>query len=167
VSEERGLTYARAARHLLRQDPEVLVIGEIRDDETARIAFRAALTGHLLISTLHAGSCRGVFDRLLLLGIDASSLAATSGLVLNQRLLRRRCSECRGEGCATCLGTGYRGRVPAVESLAIDAQVRRALHAGELELLQPQISIETAARQLVEEGATDRREYERVIGHAP
>ena len=89
VNEARGLDFATAARHLLRQDPQVLVIGEIRDEETANIAVRAALTGHLVISTLHAGSCKGVFERLLVLCGDHSAVAASVDLVLNQRLLRR------------------------------------------------------------------------------
>src|SRR5213075_231642 len=70
VNEARGLDFAKAARHLLSQDPQVLMIGEIRDDETARLAVRAALTGHQVISTLHAGSCAGVWERLLLLCSD-------------------------------------------------------------------------------------------------
>ena len=89
VHEARGLDFARASRHLLRQDPQVLVMGEIRDEETANLAVRAALTGHLVISTLHAGSCKGVFDRLLVLCRDHSAIASSVELVLNQRLLRR------------------------------------------------------------------------------
>jgi type II secretory ATPase GspE/PulE/Tfp pilus assembly ATPase PilB-like protein len=96
INEVRGLSFATAARHLLRQDPQVLVIGEIRDEETANIAVRAALTGHLVISTLHAGSCKGVFERLLVLCKDHSAVAACVELVLNQRLLRRVCVECSG-----------------------------------------------------------------------
>src|SRR4029079_4289123 len=82
VSEARGLDFAKAARHLLRQDPQVLVIGEIRDEETANIAIRAALTGHLVISTLHAGSCKGVFERLTVLCADRSAIAASVSLIL-------------------------------------------------------------------------------------
>src|SRR5213078_1998525 len=88
VNEVLGLDFAKAARHLLRQDPQVLVIGEIRDEETVNIAVRAALTGHLVISTLHAGSCKGVFERLLVLCADHSAVAAAVELVLNQRLVR-------------------------------------------------------------------------------
>jgi type II secretory ATPase GspE/PulE/Tfp pilus assembly ATPase PilB-like protein len=90
VNEARGLDFARAARHLLRQDPQALVIGEIRDEETANIAVRAALTGHLVISTLHAGTCKGVFERLLVLCADQSAVASSAELVLN-RLVRRLC----------------------------------------------------------------------------
>ena len=98
VNEARGLTFAMAARHLLRQDPQVLVIGEIRDEETANIAVRAALTGHLVIATLHAGSCKGVFERLQVLCADHSAVASAIELVLNQRLIRRVCQSCRGSG---------------------------------------------------------------------
>src|SRR5437764_831039 len=109
VNQPLGLDFAKAARHLLRQDPQVLVIGEIRDEETANIAVRAALTGHLVISTLHAGSCQGVFERLLVLCADHSAVAASVELVLNQRLLRRLCPACSAKGCPGCLFTGYRG----------------------------------------------------------
>ena len=89
VNEAIGLDFARAARHLLRQDPQVLIIGEIRDEATAQLAVRAGLTGHLVISTLHAGSCRGVFERLLAMCADHSAVASAVELVLNQRLIRK------------------------------------------------------------------------------
>ena len=98
VSEPRGLDFAKAARHLLRQDPQVLVIGEIRDEETANIAVRAALTGHQVIATLHAGSCRGVFERLHVMCRDHSAVASAVELVLNQRLIRKVCAACSGTG---------------------------------------------------------------------
>jgi general secretion pathway protein E len=101
VSEARGLDFAKAARHLLRQDPQVLVIGEIRDEETANIAVRAALTGHQVIATLHAGSCRGVFERLLVMTRDHSAVTSAVELVLNQRLIRRICTACSGTGSAS------------------------------------------------------------------
>ena len=96
VNEAIGLDFARAARHLLRQDPQVLIIGEIRDEATAQLAVRAGLTGHLVISTLHAGSCRGVFERLLVMCADHSAVASAVELVLNQRLIRKLCSACDG-----------------------------------------------------------------------
>src|SRR5437016_5335759 len=102
VNEARGLTFACAARHLLRQDPQVLVIGEMRDEETVNLTVRAALTGHLVISTLHAGSCKGVFERLMVMCPDHYAVASAVALVLNQRLIRRLCSACAGGGCATC-----------------------------------------------------------------
>jgi peroxiredoxin len=99
VNEAIGLDFARAARHLLRQDPQVLIIGEIRDEATAQLAVRAGLTGHLVISTLHAGSCKGVFERLLVMCADHSAVASAVELVLNQRLIRKLCSACDGAGC--------------------------------------------------------------------
>jgi type II secretory ATPase GspE/PulE/Tfp pilus assembly ATPase PilB-like protein len=164
VNEARGLDYARAARHLLRQDPQVLVLGEIRDDETAVIAVRAALTGHLVISTLHAGSCAGVFERLAAFCPDMSAIAGSVQLVLNQRLVRRLCEKCHREGCGTCLQTGYRGRMPLAEFLRVTPELRRSIATREWERLEAKPSLLEAAARLVEEGITDRREVERVLG---
>ncbi|HSU57627.1 MAG TPA: GspE/PulE family protein [Candidatus Dormibacteraeota bacterium] len=164
VNEARGLDFAKAARHLLRQDPQVLVLGEIRDEETANIAIRAALTGHLVISTLHAGSCKGVFERLLVLCRDHSAVASCVELVLNQRLVRRLCEECAGGGCSACLYTGYKGRVAMVELLRVEKALRSRIAAGELEGLKPRPSLAESGAILVQSGVTDRREIERVLG---
>jgi len=164
VNEARGLDFATAARHLLRQDPQVLVIGEIRDEETANIAVRAALTGHLVISTLHAGSCKGVFERLLVLCGDHSAVAASTELVLNQRLLRRVCPACSGKGCPGCLMTGYRGRMPLVEWLRINDPMRSRLTAQDLEGLTAQPSLVIGAQTLVRAGVTNEAEVNRVLG---
>ncbi len=164
VNEARGLDFAKAARHLLRQDPQVLVIGEIRDEETANIAVRAALTGHLVISTLHAGSCRGVFERLLVLCSDHSAVASSLELVLNQRLLRRRCAECSGKGCPACLSTGYRGRLPLVEWLRLNDSFRRHIATRDLDGLVARPALAESARALVKAGLTDETEVNRVLG---
>ncbi len=164
VNEPRGLTFAMAARHLLRQDPQVLVIGEIRDEETANIAVRAALTGHLVITTLHAGSCRGVFERLQVLCADHSAVASAVELVFSQRLIRRVCRQCRGAGCAACLQTGYQGRVPLVEWLKADQTLRGAIRRQELAQIAPQQSLETSSRELLRSGVTNDAEYERIFG---
>jgi type II secretory ATPase GspE/PulE/Tfp pilus assembly ATPase PilB-like protein len=164
VNEARGLDFAKAARHLLRQDPQVLVIGEIRDEETANICVRAALTGHLVISTLHAGSCQGVFERLLVLCKDHSAVASSVELVLNQRLLRRLCSSCAGRGCTDCLGTGYRGRLPLLESLRLDNVARRLLASGHSDDLAAKPSLEDRGRAMVESGVTNLAELQRVLG---
>src|SRR5262249_5581180 len=142
INEARGLDFAKAARHLLRQDPQVLVIGEIRDEETANICLRAGLTGHLVISTLHAGSCKGVFERLQVLCRDPSAVASSLELVLNQRLLRRLCSHCAGRGCPHCLSTGYRGRLPLVETVRVDASARQLIASGRAEELVAHPSLE-------------------------
>jgi type II secretory ATPase GspE/PulE/Tfp pilus assembly ATPase PilB-like protein len=164
VNEPRGLDFARAARHLLRQDPQVLVIGEIRDEETANIAVRAALTGHLVISTLHAGSCQGVFERLLVLCPDHSAVASSVELVLNQRLVRKICSQCSGKGCAACLQTGYRGRLPLVEWVRVTSAVRHKIVAKELETLEAAPPLAERARAFIHENLTDGKEIERVLG---
>ena len=164
VSEPRGLDFAKAARHLLRQDPQALVIGEIRDEETAEIAVRAALTGHLVISTLHAGSCRGVLERLLVLCADRSAIAASVDLVLNQRLMRRLCLKCLGTGCAECLRTGYQGRAPVVEWLRINDASRAQIRSRDLQSIAPAQALEQSARELLQRGITNEPERERVFG---
>ena len=164
INEEQGLDFAKAARHLLRQDPQVLAIGEIRDEETANIAIRAALTGHLVISTLHAGSCKGVFERLLVLCSDASAVASSTELVLNQRLLRRLCKECSGTGCASCLNTGYRGRLPVVELLRLNEGWRRRISTRDLDEIAASPSLADRARDLVKAHLTNQAEVERVLG---
>jgi type II secretory ATPase GspE/PulE/Tfp pilus assembly ATPase PilB-like protein len=164
VSEARGLGFAKAARHLLRQDPQVLVIGEIRDDETAEIAIRAALTGHLVISTLHAGSCAGVVQRLLVMCKDHSAVAASLELILNQRLLRQLCRDCAGSGCSACLMSGYRGRLPVAEWLRIGKPQRHDITAQQLDGLTARPSLADNARVLVEEGLTKEEELRRVLG---
>jgi type II secretory ATPase GspE/PulE/Tfp pilus assembly ATPase PilB-like protein len=164
VNEARGLDFARAARHVLRQDPQVLVIGEIRDEATAGIAVRAALTGHLVISTLHAGSCRGVFERLSTLCADASAVASCAELVLNQRLLRQLCSRCGGQGCEACLRTGYRGRIAAVEWLRVGDRVRTGIRTRDFNALAPVETLQASAQALVRSGRTRQEELERVLG---
>lgn len=164
VNEVRGLDFAKAARHLLRQDPQVLVIGEIRDEETANIAVRAALTGHLVISTLHAGSCKGVCERLLVLCEDLSAVTASLELFLNQRLLRRLCPVCAGKCCSACLSTGYRGRVALVELLRFTDELRRRFAARDLIGLSARPALAERARQLIQSGLTNEAEVARVLG---
>ncbi len=143
--------FARGLRSLLRQDPEVIMIGEVRDPETASIAIEAALTGHLVISTLHAGSACGVVGRLMEMGIEPYLLTSGLKCILNQRLVRRLCTHCRRQvvghaasvltgaephaadmqydavGCDQCSGTGYHGRMLLAELLTLDEAVRRAI----------------------------------------
>ena len=164
VNEAIGLDFARAARHLLRQDPQVLIIGEIRDEATAQLAVRAGLTGHLVISTLHAGSCRGVFERLLVMCADHSAVASAVELVLNQRLIRKLCSACGGTGCDACLRTGYQGRVPLVEWLRVDEAMRAKIRQRELTTLVPARPLEESARELLQRGLSNQAEYQRVFG---
>ena len=164
INEAIGLDFARAARHLLRQDPQVLILGEIRDEATAQLAVRAGLTGHLVISTLHAGSCRGVFERLLAMCADQSAVASAVELVLNQRLIRKLCAACDGAGCDTCLRTGYLGRVPLVEWLRVDGTLREPIRRQELSTLVPQQTLAASARLLVNQGVTNEAEFQRIFG---
>lgn len=164
VNETLGLDFARAARHLLRQDPQVLVIGEIRDPETAGIALRAAHTGHLVITTLHAGSCTGVFERLLSLCPEPPAVAAALELVLNQRLVRRLCADCRGVGCGTCLRTGYHGRLPLVEMLRISGEVRQKIVARDLAGITVPVSLRERGGALVQAGLSTEAELARALG---
>ena len=164
INEAMGLDFARAARHLLRQDPQVLIIGEIRDEATAQLAVRAGLTGHLVISTLHAGSCRGVFERLLAMCSDHSAVASAVELVLNQRLIRKVCPVCEGDGCESCLQTGYNGRLPLVEWLRLDEKTRDRVRHRELSALVPAEALEASARLLVNQGETNEAEFKRIFG---
>src|SRR5882757_10400147 len=164
INEAVGLDFARAARHLLRQDPQILILGEIRDEATAQLAVRAGLTGHLVISTLHAGSCRGVFERLLAMCADHSAVASSVELVLNQRLIRKVCAACDGAGCETCLHTGYQGRVPLVEWLRVDEKVREQIRRRELSAIAPRQALESTARSLVNQGVTNETEFKRIFG---
>ncbi len=164
INEAIGLDFARAARHLLRQDPQVLILGEIRDEDTANLAVRAGLTGHLVISTLHAGSCRGVFERLLTMCPDHSAVASAVELVLNQRLIRKVCTACDGAGCESCLRTGYQGRVPLVEWLRVNESARDHIRRRETAPLAPVETLEAAARSLVNQGVTNETEFKRIFG---
>lgn len=121
-----GLTFAQGLRALLRQDPDVLMVGEIRDAETAAVAANAALTGHLLLSTLHANSAAAAIPRLLNLGLEPYLIAATLRLVIAQRLVR---SVCPHGACEACQGSGYRGRTAIVEVMRVEDDLREAILA--------------------------------------
>jgi type IV pilus assembly protein PilB len=149
ISEKIGLSFATSLRSLLRQDPDVIMIGEIRDNETARIAVQAALTGHLVLSTLHTNDAAGSVTRLVDIGIEPYLIAASLNAVLAQRLVRKICPKCKqpcgvsenvrryvekagfqpdqiyhGAGCDDCRGSGYLGRVGIYELLVIDERFR-------------------------------------------
>ncbi len=164
--------FARGLRSLLRQDPEVIMVGEVRDRETAAVAIEAALTGHLLFTTLHAGSACGVIGRLLDMGVEPYLLTGGVRGILNQRLLRRMCESCQGSGgCPQCGGLGYRGRLLIAELLIPDAAFRRAILAkadvDELEAIAGRsgwTTIRPAAMEAVAAGRTTMEEVERVLG---
>ena len=163
TNEARGLTFSHAARHLLRQDPQVLVIGEIRDEETALIALRAALTGHMVISTLHAGSCQRVIERLSSFCSDLALIAGSVDLVLNQRLVRRLCADCAGTGCPKCLVTGYHGRLPLLEFLRVDEAVRAKILARDFNNILARPTLQERGRALVQAGKTSSSEIQRIL----
>lgn len=162
--------FARGLRSLLRHDPDVIMVGEIRDRETAAVAIEAALTGHLVFSTLHAGSACGVVSRLLEMGIEPHLL--TSGLkgILSQRLLRRVCVDCHGAGCVGCAATGFRGRLLVAELLIPDATFRKQILARadtetlEAALLSGWRTLRDEADAAVVDGRTTPAEVERVLG---
>ena len=183
IPRQGEMTFERALRSLLRQDPEVLMIGEIRDAQTARIVVEAGLSGHLLMSTMHSGSPVGALLRLLEMGIEAYQVTSSICAVVNQRLLRRLCGHCkeldkqkgcyRAKGCEKCFHTGFSGRVLASEMLQLDSRVRKALLAkADLEELenilssQDHVDLRQDAERLVSEGVTTREELDKACGQA-
>lgn len=164
--------FARGLRSVLRQDPEVIMIGEVRDRETAAIAIEAALTGHLVISTLHAGSACGVLSRLLEMGIEPYLLTSSLRGIMNQRLVRRRCPACGDpSGCVGCAGTGYQGRLLLAEFLTLDGPLRQAvLVRADREALEEaarhpeRVTLRAAAQRAIQEMLTTQAEVERVLG---
>jgi general secretion pathway protein E len=159
VRPEIDLTYAKTLRAFLRQDPDILMIGEIRDQETAEIALRAALTGHLVLSTLHTNTALGAFTRLADIGVEPYLTASTVIASVAQRLIRALCADCRGSrelsaselslfaearvappaalgearGCGKCGGTGYHGRIPLIELVEVDEALRTRIRDGRVE----------------------------------
>ncbi len=155
VQERVGLTFSKALRTLLRQDPDVIMVGEVRDEETARTAIQAALTGHLVFSTLHTNDAPSAITRLINMGVEPYLIGAALNMVLAQRLVRRTCSKCRevydpprplrkalermglviekftkGLGCRKCRNTGFSGRVGIHELLQVNDELRDAIVAG-------------------------------------
>jgi general secretion pathway protein E len=132
VNPKRGVTFATGLRSLLRQDPDVILVGEIRDQETAELAIQASLTGHLVLATLHTNDAPSAIPRLVDIGVPPYLITSSLLGVMAQRLLRRVCRVCkntgrdeRGERCENCFGTGYRGRVAVYEVLTMTDELRR------------------------------------------
>ncbi len=168
VKPEIDLDFARCLRAILRQDPDIVLIGEIRDKETVEIAIKASLTGHLVLSTFHTNDAPSAISRLLYMGIERYLLASALNLVIAQRLVRRICERCKepttlseevlkrmgidsekaksavfyhGQGCPACGGTGYLGRLPIFEFLDVDGEISEKIVLGE-----PESKIRAAAR---------------------
>jgi type IV pilus assembly protein PilB len=160
VKPEIGLDFARCLRAILRQDPDIVLIGEIRDKETVEIAIKASLTGHLVLSTFHTNDAASTISRLAYMGIERYLLSSTLNLVVAQRLVRKICDSCRepvklpeetlrrmrvsreqaagvtfyqGKGCPACGKTGYHGRLPIFEFLAVDDDIAERIVAGQNE----------------------------------
>jgi hypothetical protein len=128
VNAKIDLTFAKALRAILRQDPDVIMIGEIRDFETAQIAIQASLTGHLVLATLHTNDAASAVNRLIDMGVEPFLLSSSLLGVLAQRLVRKLCVHCRGAGCAECAHTGYSGRTGVFELLVTDDAIRAQIH---------------------------------------
>jgi len=178
VQADIGYTFARALRAFLRHDPDVIMVGEIRDRETAEIAIQSALTGHLVLATLHTNDALSSFTRLVDMGIEPYLVAAAVQAVMAQRLVRRLCERCSipadappgvvapptadsndtpprwrsAVGCSHCQGTGYRGRVGIYELVTVDAALRHAA-AGTAPLAElEQLANAAGRRGLREDG---------------
>jgi type II secretory ATPase GspE/PulE/Tfp pilus assembly ATPase PilB-like protein len=141
VHEKAGLTFGAALRSIMRQDPDVILVGEIRDRETAEIAIQAALTGHLVFSTLHTNDAASAIARLVDIGAASYQIATAVKGVVAQRLVRRLCTACAGTGCRECGDVGYRGRRAIAEILIASPEFERRVAAG-----APPESIAEAAR---------------------
>jgi type IV pilus assembly protein PilB len=194
IQPKSGLTFARGLRTMLRSDPDVLLVGEIRDEETAKIAMQAALTGHLVLTTLHALNAAGAIARLRDMGVDPNLLATVVNCIISQRLVRRLCTRCRAAheisdaerealgsavgsaevlyraaGCTHCSNTGYRGRVAIYEVMPIRGEVRRSLGRTTEEIFAAAVAegmttLRDDAARLVVAGVSSLEEVRRVTG---
>ena len=191
VNPKVGLTFAAGLRAILRQDPDTVMVGEIRDRETADIAVQASLTGHLVLSTVHTNDAVGAITRMRDMKIEPFLLASSLRAVIAQRLVRKLCSACRepvqasnavsallgfdsgtviheARGCGACGGTGFKGRIGVFEAIRIDDTVRQLIYAGGDESViaghayRSSRNLASAARQLVRDGETTVEEAVRI-----
>lgn len=173
VHPKAGLTFAKGLRSTLRQDPDVIMIGEIRDQETANIAIGAALTGHLVLTTLHTSDAASVVTRLLDMQIEPYRVAASLAGMIAQRLVRLVCSNCHGQKCSTCRQTGYIGRTGIFEVVTVDESFeRRIVEDHSLRSLRRYLrkqgipSLREIVSKKVDEGFTTMEEFYRVVDYA-
>ncbi|WP_336989551.1 GspE/PulE family protein [Bacillus infantis] len=177
VNSNVGMTFAMGLRAILRQDPNVIMVGEIRDKETAEVAIRASLTGHLVLSTLHTNDSLGSITRLLDMGIEPFLVASSLSGIVAQRLVRKVCRDCaetqeptkreieifakrgmkieaivRGRGCASCNMTGYKGRIAIHEVLVIDDSMRRVIMNGESFSRLRELALKSKTIFLIDDG---------------
>ena len=176
IDEKTGLTFASGLRSILRQDPDIVAVGEIRDGETAEIAMRAAITGHLVLSTIHTYDSVSSVSRLADIGVEPYLISAGLRGVISQRLVRKICSHCReeyeptpeelalvgltphdgqhyyrGKGCPMCFHTGYRGRTAVFEVLVITSRLRQAISAGATQGELAQLALEGGFKTMRED----------------
>ena len=194
VNVKAGYDFASGLRSILRQDPDIVMLGEIRDLETAKIAIQASLTGHLVLSTVHTNSAIGAIARLRDMGIESYLLASSIRLVISQRLVRRLCAECKtsitppesiqqkfsldpvspiykANGCDSCSHSGFKGRVALAECISITEDLKALIHdeASENALAQcafkNTLSIDASSTKLLLEGVTSYEELLKVQSH--
>lgn len=171
IHEKVGLTFAAGLRSVLRQDPDIICVGEIRDGETAEIAMRAAMTGHLVITTVHTEDAISAITRLKDMGVPPYLIASGLKGIISQRLLRRICTSCKGSGCDHCFHSGYRGRIGVFEVMFVQEELRRCILEGAdrqkfLEVARREsryIPMAEHARSLVERGITTADEVLRTM----
>lgn len=177
VNQNVGMTFAAGLRSILRQDPNIIMVGEIRDKETAEVAIRASLTGHLVLSTLHTNDSIGTVTRLLDMGIEPFLLASSLSGIVSQRLVRRGCRDCmevhepskreqeiflrrgikierisRGRGCSSCNMTGYKGRIALHEVLILNDEIRRVIMNGESLQTLRELAVKNQTIFLIDDG---------------
>ena len=159
VNSKIGLDFASGLRHVVRQDPDVILVGEIRDKETAEIAIHAALTGHLVFSTLHTNDAPGAVSRLLDMGIENFLVSSSLSGVLSQRLVRKICSACKSTGktadgnkCKKCNGRGFKGRIGIFELMTINDEIRDCINNGDDSAAIAKVAIKNGMRPLIEDG---------------
>jgi len=181
VKQEIELDFSKCLRAILRQDPDIILIGEIRDKETVEIAIKASLTGHLVLSTFHTNDAPSAISRLLYMGIERFLLASSLNLIVAQRLVRKICDHCKepatlneetlkrlqldqekvkdavfyhGRGCTACGGTGYLGRLPIFEFLVVDNDIKEGIISNHSEAQIRAASRKKGYGGLLESGAS-------------
>ncbi len=169
VNAKIDLSFAKALRAILRQDPDVIMIGEIRDFETAQIAIQASLTGHLVLATLHTNDASSAITRLTDMGIEPFLLSSSLLGVLAQRLVRKTCNRCHGAGCEACGQSGYAGRTGIFELLVASDDIRARIHRQDAEadirtaaMAQGMVLMREDGQRLVDGGVTSAAELLRV-----
>jgi general secretion pathway protein E len=171
VNSRIDMNFARALRAILRQDPDIVMIGEIRDLETAQIAVQASLTGHLVLATLHTNDAPSAVTRLIDMGIEPFLLSSTLLGVLGQRLIRMSCPSCGGKGCSACGESGYSGRAGIYELMTTNEKIRELIHqhAAESDIRKQALvggmrTLADDGKRWVADGKTTPEEILRVTG---